>query len=155
MLAALALALGVGLIASPVAAAGPVRSDFTKIYTDVLIGVCQFDVTIHGNFSGTEIDFFDNNGHLTRADYHLVGQDTFAANGKTIVGLPYRANFQFYFESGGNLTHFLANGQYEKFVLPDGKLSVAAGHGDIEGYGLSPLRGNQGNVAGLCAALAP
>jgi hypothetical protein len=155
MLAALALALGAGLIASPVAAAGPVRSDFTKIYTDVLIGVCQFDVTVNGNFSGTEIDFVDSNGVVTRVDYHLFGQDTFMANGKTLVGSPYPENFQFFFDSSGNLTGITANGIYEKHPLSDGGMFMTAGHGELVGDGFAPQYGNQGNIAALCAALAP
>jgi len=54
----------------------------------------------------------------------------------------------------------LEPGAAEKIWLPDGSLFVSAGwidfvdHPDAT-FVLSPDRGNPGNVAGFCAALAP
>ena len=157
MTLALALALGAGLVASPAAAAGPTKSPFIKISTHVHVGQCVFDVTISQIFTGTEIDFFDNSGALTRSDYHLVGQDTFTANGKTVVGTPFHAEFQFIFDSSGNLTALILDGVWEKIRLPDGSMYVAAGRGDAftNPAFISPTHGNPGDIAGLCAALAP
>jgi len=154
---ALALTLGAGLIASPAAAAAPVKQPFTKVASHEHVGQCTFDVHIDQIFTGTEIDFYDNSGNLYRADYHLVGQDTFTANGKTLVGTPFQANFQFVFDSGGNLTALILNGVWEKIRLPDGSLYVAAGRGDAftNPLFISPNFGNPGNTAGFCAALAP
>ena len=153
-LLALALALSTGLIASPAAAAGPTKSPFTKISSGVITGLCQFDIHVDQTFAGTEIDFFDNSGNLTRADYHLVWQDTLTANGKTLVSLPIHGQFQFVFDSAGNLTNLILNGVYEKIRLPDGSTFVNAGHGDLLVSPLFPEHGNSGQTA-LCAALAP
>jgi hypothetical protein len=160
MLRRFGLAVGVIVLllnASPAAAAEPTKTPFTKTSTGVITGVCQFDLNIDQIFTGTEIDFFDSSGTLTRSDYHLVGQDTFTANGKTLVGIPFHAEFQFLFDGSGNLTALILNGIWEKIRLPDGSLYVAAGRGDAftNPAFFSPTHGNPGNIAGLCAALAP
>ena len=103
---------------------------------------------------------FDQNGALTRIYIHATEQDTFTANGKTLVGLPYTTNTQLLFDSNGNLIHQYSEGNIEKIPLPDGTLFISAGRLDFEDHPnadflLSPDKGNQGNLAALIAALSP
>jgi hypothetical protein len=63
-------------------------------------------------------------------------------------------------DSDGNPTAVVATGVAEKIPLPDGTLFVSAGYVDFldhpgVSFILSPDRGNPGNVAAFCAALAP
>jgi len=58
------------------------------------------------------------------------------------------------------VTHTFASGLVEKVPLPDGSLFVSVGRVDFVAHPgvefiLSPDKGNPGNVAGFCAALAP
>jgi hypothetical protein len=122
--------------------------------------VCSFPINIDSTASGTEIDYFDAGGALTRVFIHRVEQDTFTANGKTLVGIPFAFNIEILFDSNGNVTSSFGNGLYEKIPLPDGSLFVSAGRADFAahpgvGFLLSPDKGNPGNIAGFCAALAP
>ena len=91
---------------------------------------------------------------------HQVEQDTFTANGQTLVGDPFTAEFQLLFDSGGSVIHAYATGLFETIHLPDGSLFVSAGRADFTqhpgvGFLLSPDMGNPGNLAGFCAALSP
>ena len=136
-LAAIAAMLVAVVFVSTAAAGPPEKSEFSNIaFSSVLSDVCPFDVNVDSVVSGFEIDYFDSAGNITRAQIHQVEQDTFSANGKTLTGL------------------------VEKIVLPDGSLFVSAGWVDFADHPgvtfiLSPDKGNPGNVAGFCAALAP
>jgi hypothetical protein len=91
--------LGAAAFAQSAAAVAPIREDFT--FTDataVLTDVCSFPVTVVFSGSGTETDFFDENGNLTRVLIHQIEQDVFTANGETLVGLPYTFNLQVLFD---------------------------------------------------------
>jgi hypothetical protein len=132
--------------------------DFTAddVFTDVL----PFPVEIYSVVSGTQILYFDQNSALTRISIHVTEQDTFTANGKTLVGLPYTTNTELIFDSDGNLIHQYSAGNIEKIPLPDGTLFISAGRLDFEDHPdanflLSPDEGNPGNVAALIAALSP
>ena len=155
----LVVAVSAAIFASPAAADPPAKhpNDFT--FDVELPDVCSFPVSLHGDVRGTEIDYFDKNGALIRAVNHSVEQDTFAANGKTLVGIPYNVNVEMLFDSSGNVTQVFGNGIFEKIPLPDGSLFISAGRAEFVHHGafflLSPDKGNPGNVAGFCAALAP
>ena len=145
---------------SPALAAAPTKTEFSFTFSTVLTDVCSFPVNVDSTVSGTEIDFVNGSGALTRIYNHVVEQDTFTANGKTLVGIPFTFNIQVLFDSNGNVTNLFANGLFEKIPLPDGSLFVSAGRADFEnhpgvGFLLSPDKGNPGNVAGFCAALSP
>src|SRR5262249_54436714 len=47
-------------------------------------------------------------GALTRIFVHEVEQDTYTANGRTLVGTPFTFNEQVLFDSSGNVTHDFA-----------------------------------------------
>jgi hypothetical protein len=158
---ALAIALSaLGISASAAFAAKPVMYEVTFSSSDVLTDVCSFPVGIDGNVTLAGTDFVDDSGVVTRSSWHMVEQDTFTANGKMLVGIPFRFNVEVHFDSSGNPTHWYIGGVFEKIPLPDGSLFISAGRIDFTDhpgatYILSPDKGNPGNIAGFCAALAP
>jgi hypothetical protein len=157
-----AAVLGAAILAQSAAAVAPIREDFT--FTDataILTDVCSFPVTVVYAGTGTETDFFDENGNLTRIHIHQVEQDVFTANGKTLVGLPYTFNIQVLFDpESGEVTHVFASGVASRVPLPGGDFFLTAGRVDFNAHPgadflLQPDVGTQGNIAGFCAALSP
>jgi hypothetical protein len=123
-----------------------------------LSGVCSFDVTLNSTVSGFAIFYYDSSGTLTRIFAHATEKDTFSANGKTITGEPYTFNIEKIYDPAGNQTAEHSGGVVEKVVLPGGTLFLSAGRTVIVGsptvsFGLSPDRGNPGDIAAFCAAL--
>src|SRR5438046_6219990 len=155
------VAVGAIIFALSAVADRPTRTPFEGVtFSSVLTVVCAFPVNVDSTLSGFEIDYVDQNGALTRIFTHQVEQDTFTANGQTLVGDPFTAEFQLLFDSGGSVIHAYATGLFETIRLPDGSLFVSAGRADFTqhpgvGFLLSPDRGNPGNLAGFCAALSP
>jgi hypothetical protein len=158
---ALALTLSALGVSAPAAlAAQPTKFEGTLTVGGDITDVCSFTVHNDAAISFTEIDFLDKSGALTRIFSHSLEQDTFTANGKTLVSIPYTFNMEVLFDSSGNVTHVFADGVLAKIPLPDGSLFVSAGRVDFTAHPgaifiLSPDKGNPGNVAGFCAALAP
>jgi hypothetical protein len=157
-----AAVLGAAALAQSAAAVRPIKEDFTfSDATAVLTDVCSFPVTVVFGGTGTEIDFFDQNGDLTRVEIHQVEQDVFTANGKTLVGVPYTFNVQVLFDpESGEVTHVFASGVASRVPLPGGGFFLTAGRLDFEAHPgadflLQPDVGTQGNIAGFCAALSP
>jgi hypothetical protein len=154
-----ALAIGTGVFASAAAADQPVISPYTFSGTSVLTDACPFPVTVDISSVGTETDFVDSSGAVTRILLHFVEQDTFSANGKTLIGEPYTANAEFLFDSSGNLTHLFGQGVIEKVRLPDGTFFIAAGRVDFvarenPSFVVTPDVGAAVNLEGFCSALA-
>ena len=161
---ALVLALSTLVFATSTALAQkPVKTEYTIPPQPITLeGICSFPIVQVATASVTETDFFDQSGSLIRMHFHLVEQDTFTANGNSLVGMPYAFNFTWLFDSEGNLTYCYMDGVLEKIWLPDGSLFISAGRvdWDIATRGipvpiLSPDKGNPGNIAGFCKALAP
>jgi hypothetical protein len=158
----LVLALStLGFAASTALAQKPVKTEYPpeQGYT-VIYDVCGFPVENPAILYVTETDLYDRSGSLTRIDYHIVEQDTFIANGKSLSGVPFTFNVKVLLDNEGNPTHVYADGVTEKVWLPDGSLFISAGRVDFAAHGfpeiiLSPDHGNPGNIAGFCAALAP
>ena len=125
----------------------------------VLTDVCSFPVTLSSTFSIAGIDFVHMNGVVTKSHWHFTSQDTLTANGKTLVGIPYTYNADVYWDSAGNATGMYVNGVFENIPLPDKGHFKPAGRVDLTdnplGFTLTPDHGNPGDIAGLCAALAP
>jgi len=97
---------------------------------------------------------------LTRIFVHQVEQDTFTANGRTLVGTPFTFDVQELFDNNGNLTHVFSSGLVETIPLLDGSLFISAGRLDFTQHPgvkfiLSPDMGHTGDLAALCAALSP
>jgi hypothetical protein len=150
----------IGLSTSVALADKPTKTEFTLNGSGELAGVCNFTISIESIVTITATDFFNLNGVWTRSSWHIVEQDTFKANGKTLVGIPFTYNAQWLVDSSGNMTLAYAIGITEKVPLPDGSLFISAGRIDYASHPgapfmLSPDKGNPGNVAGFCAALAP
>jgi hypothetical protein len=154
------VAVGAAIFASPTAATEPVKYPFTFPFSIDLYDICSFPITLDSTITATEIDYFDQSGNMIRWDWHAEQQDTFTANGKTLVGLPYHYHLKTLLDSNGNTTHQFGSGLFEKVPLPDGSLFIGAGRADFAAHPgaviiLSPDKGNPGNIAGFCAALAP
>jgi hypothetical protein len=155
------VAMGAIMFALSAVADTPTRTPFEGTFSNIeLTDVCAFPVNASGTFSGFEIDYRDQSGALTRIFLHQVEQDTYTANGRTLVGIPFTFNSEILFDSNGNVTHSFASGLVETIPLPDGSLFVSAGRTDFTQHPgvqflLSPDMGNPGNLAGFCAALSP
>jgi hypothetical protein len=129
-------------------------------FSIVVTDVCAFPINVDGTISGTETDYVDESGALTRISVNEVEQDTYTANGRTLVGTPFTFNEQVLFDSSGNVTHHYASGLIEKITLPDGSLFISAGRLDFTQHPgvrfiLSPDMGHTGDLAAFCAALSP
>jgi len=156
------VAVGAVMFALSAVADRPTRIPFEGVTFSgvVLTDVCVFPVNVNGTVSGFEIDYRDQSGALTRSFIHQVEQDTFTANGKTLVGDPFTTEFNILFDSNGSVIHVYGTGLFETIPLPDGSLFISAGRADFTqhpgvGILLSPDMGNPGNLAGFCAALSP
>jgi hypothetical protein len=122
--------------------------------------LCSFPIHQEATISSNETDFYDQSGALVRVHLLSTEQDSFSAGEKTLVGIPYKASIEILFDSSGAITHFYGTGNIEKIWLPDGSLFISAGRMDLtnhpgELFVISPDKGNPGNLAGFCAALAP
>ena len=150
--------LGATVLATYAAAGPPTKVSFDAPFTDTVTGICSFPLDLTGSFRGTETDFFDQSGELVRAHIHVVEQDTFSANGKSLTGEPFTFNIFLSFEDG-EVTAVLARGVAEKIRLPNGKLFLSAGVIDFLAQGVDfSIRtdhGVTGDIDALCAALAP
>ena len=155
------VALSAGVFVSVAAAAEPTKIDLPPTtFTSTLTGVCAFQVSVSFTSGGTEIDFVDQGGALTMIRQHLVEQDVFSANGKTLTGLPYTFNLDVLFDSSGHVTHVYASGETSRVPLPGGTVFHTAGRGDFvlhpgADFLIQPDNGAQGDIAGFCAALSP
>ena len=155
------VALSAAVFVSAAAGAAPTKFDLpTDTFTSTFTGVCAFPVSVSFTQSGTETDFVDQSGTLTMVHLHVVEQDVFSANGKTLTGLPYTFNVDVLFDSSGNVTHVYASGVVSRVPLPGGTVFFTAGRADFVlhpgvDFLIQPDRGAQGDVAGFCAALSP
>ena len=145
---------------SPVRADTPTKVSVTFTSDTVLTDVLPFPVNIHSVVKATEIFYTDENGAITRIYAHQDEQDTFTANGKTLVGLPFTFNIEVILDSNGNVIHQYSDGGVEKIPLPDGTLYISAGRFDFNDHPgatfiISADEGNPGNLAALTAALSP
>ena len=141
------------------AAKEPTISHYTQTADVTISGVCAFDFMITSTAEITEIDYINASGDVTRVYFHLTEQDTFIGPGRTLIGIPYTANFEIRFDSSGALTGFVASGVVMKERLPDGTLLLSAGRLNILAHPgvtffFTPDVGHSGNLDALCAALA-
>jgi hypothetical protein len=125
-----------------------------------LTDVCSFPIDVNSTIAVDGTDFYDHQGGaLIRSLFHIDAQDTISANGKTLVGDPFTYNIDVLYDSNLNITGFYVDGVAEKLLLPDGSQFITAGRADLSDTPfatyLSPDHGNPGDIAGLCAALAP
>src|SRR4029077_7051929 len=89
------VAMGAVIFALSAVADTPTRTPFEGVtFSSVLTAVCAFPVNVTSTISGFPIVYVDASAALTRIFPHQVEQDTFTANGKTLVGDPFTAEFQ-------------------------------------------------------------
>jgi hypothetical protein len=156
----LVLALGVVAVSTSAAlATKPEKSHVSVDTTYQITNVCSFAFSIDSHAEILAIHYFDRNGNLTRIYNHVNEKDTFIANGKTLVGLPFTFDINALFATDGTMTSLTAVGVVEKVRLPNGKLFLSAGFVDYlahpdEQFILTADRGVSGNVPALCAALS-
>jgi hypothetical protein len=158
-LAIVALIVCSGVFASTAAADKPIVSTTTATSSTVLTDVCSFPITLDSSATIRETDFVDKSGAVTRILAHIVEQDVFRANGKSLTGVPFTFNIDVLFDSSGNVTHVFANGVVEKVPLPGGGLFITAGRVDFVAHGSPPFLifpdvGATVNLEGFCAALS-
>jgi len=145
---------------APVASAGntPIHDTWSadNVVTDT--GLCGFPITIHSQVTGDFMALFDEAGSWIRSVEQDVEQDTFSANGTTLVGLPYRFNGITALDADGNLTTMFMSGGIQRLPLPDGSMFWSAGRYDFLAHDfagtVTPDSGHSGNVEALCAALS-
>ncbi len=95
-----------------------------------------------------------------RVFQNVVEQDTFTANGKTLVSDPFTFTVHIEFDSSGNVTQWDTSGVVEKVPLPDGTQFVSAGlihwldHPNVN-WMVTPDRGGCKNLEGFIEALSP
>jgi len=156
----LVLALGVVAVSTSAAlATKPEKSHVSVDTTYEITNVCSFAFTIDSHADILAIHYFDKDGALIRIYNHVKERDTFIANGKTIVGLPFVFDINALYATDGTLTSLTAVGVVEKVRLPNGRLFFSAGFVDYlahpdEQFVLTADRGISGSIPALCAALS-
>lgn len=160
-LVALGMLIALAIAASPANADAPIVTQFSDTATATILGggeLCPFDVDITATINGTERDFFDRSGQLTRIAFHFVEQDTFTANGNQLVGDPFHNIQQALFDEDGNVVHVYEVGVIERVPLPNGTLFLSAGRLDFVEHNFdfvfTPDQGHPGDLEAFCAALA-
>ncbi len=142
----------VGFSTSKASATPPVMDEFDMDGPYVIEGLCDFPLDVVGDIHIHRTVFFDQDGNIVNTVWHGVQTDTFSANGKTLVGLPYHFNIFF----PADEPFGTATGVLEKVPLPDGSLFISAGQVYFDGDAvIAPDRGAFVNLDGFCAALAP
>jgi hypothetical protein len=143
---------------SAASATPPQRFSFTSVGTFVVSAgdLCSFDVQLDFVVDVNQTNFFDAAGNRTMAQQHTAEQDTFSANGKSLVSEVYHAFIQGFFDENGDLTKLVVDGVLIRVPLPGGGVFIGAGRVDSFGnFALFPNHGAYQNVEGFCAALSP
>lgn len=129
----------------------PVRETISISGTSPDIGLCSFPVQLSFSDTIAQTSFFDQDGNLIRQHGLITEQDTFSANGTTLVGDTYSVSLETYFENGAVVGRKLS-GVAERVHLPDGGVFVVAGQ--ASDFGLTVDHGTNGDVSAFCAALS-
>jgi hypothetical protein len=129
----------------------PVGDTSSFVATDL----CLFPVTINSTADGILRFFTDASGNPTRILVQFTEQDTFSANGHTLVGLPYKNRQIVNFKTGTTVEV----GVIARVPLPNGKTFLSAGRLVIAAdtpptFFLNPTVGHSGDLTAFCAALA-
>jgi hypothetical protein len=119
--------------------------------------LCDFPISWSGTQEYTQTTFYESDG-TTVAMRITEGteQDTFSANGKTLVGDEYHFTFREVFENGTRVATY-AYGNAERVPLGDGaSVYIVAGETLVRSSAIFSVdHGNSGNnVAAFCAALS-
>lgn len=149
------------MLSAPVASAyTPVHGSYDFEIDNSLTGVCAFDIAVHSSIAARYTQTLDEAGNQTMWLERGVEQDTFSANGKTLVGLPFKYVGQVHSDASGTWTSYYAMGGVERVPLPDGSVFWSVGRFnwlDAMDQGvfftLTPDNGRSGNLDAFCAAL--
>jgi hypothetical protein len=160
LLVSAAVLAAVAVFAQPAAAVPPTRTDFAGAGNFPLAAgtLCSFSIDVNYTQEGTTTTFYDDGGAMSRRISHGTEQDTFSANGQTLVGDRYELTFISEFENGV-LVAYHGDGILERVHLPDGGIFIVAGRVDVlsagGGFIVSVDSGNSGNnLAAFCDALS-
>jgi hypothetical protein len=118
--------------------------------------LCEFPLAWSGTQEYTRTTFYESDGTTVAMRITTgVEQDTFSANGKTLVGDEYHFTFQSLFENGVRAAVY-EYGNAERVPLPGGGVFIITGHESVTGPNVFSVdSGNDGNnVAAFCAALS-
>ncbi len=144
--------------AGAASAARPEKAHFEGVFDFTDTTLCDFPVELTVTYSIDDIAFFTKAGELRRVHTHVKEQDTFVANGTTLVGDTYTGNQVFLFSPTGELTAAHFTGLLEKVRLPDGSIFMGAGRVDVlaadPGFIVAPDSGVAKNQDAFCAALS-
>ena len=154
--AVVATAVMVSAVAA--SAAPPTEGPYDVSGTYTVDDFCDFPIEVTYHNVGVNRDFhnseLDGTGVVRTA---ATGQDTFAANGNTLIGERYRGTATFKFVDF-ELVEFTYVGMLEKVRLPDGTIFMAAGRVDLllreEAFVFYPDHGVAKNQDAFCAALS-
>jgi len=157
---AVATAAVVVIVARPAAAAaptvehvGPIQWSGVTVDAGVL---CNFPIEWSGTQEYTRTTFYENDG--TTVSMRItqgVEQDSFSANGRSLVGDPYHFTFRSLFENGVRVALY-EYGNVERVHLPDGGgVFVAAGETFVTSQDVFSVDfGTNGDRAAFCSALS-
>ena len=158
VLLGLAALLAAAVFAQSAGAVPPTSEDvyFTGSATLAAGELCGFPIVLDAVEQGTTTTFYESGGALVKRVGHIVEQDSFSANGKTLVGEPYPYEFITEFENGVRVSRYF-QGVNERVKLPDGDVFIIAGrvYFNQPGTILTVDSGNSGNnLAAFCDALS-
>lgn len=120
--------------------------------------LCDFQISWSGTQEYTRTTFYESDGttvvmRITQG----TEQDTFSANGKTLVGDPYHFTFQAFFENGERVALY-EYGNVERVPLPGGAVLISTGRVLVESTPANIFFVDEGNnannIAAFCAALS-
>jgi hypothetical protein len=160
LLAPVVVLAAAAVLAQPAAAMPPTRTDVTGGGSFPLDAgtLCSFTIDVSYTQEATLTQFYENDGALIKRIAEATEQDTFSANGKTLVGDPYHFTTILEFENGVRVNYHL-DGIAERVHIPGGGIFIVAGRVDLlssgGGFITSVDSGNSGNnLEAFCAALS-
>jgi len=160
LLAVAGLLVVSAVLASGAMAMPPTSSQHTATGSVTLPAgtLCSFSIQLDGTQTWTSTQFFDQNGTLTTDTARGFEQDTFSANGKTLVGDPYPFTFVYNFADGALISDY-GIGVAERVPLPNGGSYIVAGRINLletpPQLIMTVDSGNSGiNLDAFCAALS-
>jgi hypothetical protein len=160
LLARAAVLAAAAVLVQSAAAVPPTRTDFASGGDFSLAAgtLCSFSVDVHYTQEGTITRFFDDDGALIKRIAEGTEQDTFSANGKTLVGDRYHLTTILELENGVRVDYHEV-GNAERVQLPDGGVFIVTGRVDLlsndGGFVITVDSGNSGNnLEAFCAALS-
>lgn len=145
-----------------VRANAPISTPYDYVAESEVVSACGFPIHVSSQISATEKAFFNKDGALVRVLIHVEEQDTFTANGITLVSEPYTFNVEVSFDDEGNIKDIVARGVLARIRLPGRELFLSAGISSLfnnpnpdESFIFVADIGRSGNLDALCSALTP